>query len=504
MPHNNKNSYGQRSKRIAAIKCVAYGFLIVSLHGCQSARIQSPAVEEVNNFASPSVQTTPQNVIAVSSALNGPWKERIYPLFEQARRLVEQETDTDLSAIQLNIAADQQISNEVSFETNRLVQSQFDNPAFANHFLNSVMAGQAGTYAALYATRRSEVMISQPLLSSYEKSLPKDQGVRDAALLALLIHEFVHAADDQRYNIHESRKLNFRASFAQSAAFEGHAQHVTRKICALNSCLRGLEALDHFMFGPNNPPNKLTQTVQAISRNVLEYSYVEGERFVSKIASRPNGDQLIAQLLSSPPEDPIQILDPDSFPNNNRELQNQQLISASRSFKHPWLQKPWTQVQTSPLKGVNLRADPVRRSAAVDGFTRLITAMVALQLYDQSVPGKSPIELTLMRAESADTADLFAQSLHENTKVPEARAFRDRVQVKVKNTNQAIPIQHFITVEGGDNNTFVTFVARSGNHVVQLAGLTNSTDLYSDYANKLLALLTLQQGKRLARVSGIR
>ncbi len=438
------------------------------------------------------ISTKPVDPITIDkrSSSSAQWHDRLVPMFFHARKLVEAHTGQNLRSVNLRISNNADITEEVTHETQRLVNKQFNNPKFAAHFLNQVMGGQAGTYAALYATRKSEVMISEPLLANYQASLPDNKQIQDASILALLIHELVHAADDKKYGIHENRKLNFRASFAQSAAFEGHAQWVTRNICAKENCLSGLESLDNFMFGTRNPPNMLTQPVQAISRNVLEYSYVEGERFVTDIANRPNGDELLQRLLSNPPQDPIQILDPASFPNTNREQLNQRLLAASTQIEHPWLQSPWASVETSPLKGVNLRADPARRNAAVDGFTRLITAMVAVQLYDQSNPNNAPIEVTLIDAESAGTAELFAQTLHQNTSVALDIAQADPYTAKVN--NEALPKANiFISKEAGENEQwYFTTVGVSDRYVVQLSGFAESQALFLDYTNKVLTTLT--------------
>jgi len=413
------------------------------------------------------------------------------PLFKKARSLVQQHTGVNLSNVSLNIASDNSITAEVSHETQRLIQHQFNDRAFAAHFLNAVMRGQQGTYAALYATRKNEVMVSLPLMKSYQASLSDDKDIQESAILALLIHELVHAADDKKYKIHENRDLNFRASFAQSAAFEGHAQFVTRNICAQANCLQGLDALDEFMFGQKNPPNQLTQPVQAISRNVLEYSYVEGERFIANLANRPNGQKLIGDLLTNPPQDPIQILDPKSFPNNLREQRNQQLITASTSLSHPWLSGAWTSVQTSPLKGVNLRTDPQKRDAAVDGFTRLITSMVALQLYNQAQPDHAPIELTVLRADTDATAKLFAKQLYNNTQVKEASRSRADSVVKVSTARDVEPALLYLTKEPAkDNQTYFTLIGVSGINVVQIAGLGVSEELFVDYVDQLLRKLS--------------
>lgn len=468
------------------------------LTGCQSTPAYAPSntVEATPryNVTKTELAVPANDSTAVELAAQQKWTARMQPLFKHARKLVSEHTNTDLSDVTLNIASDNSITTEVSYETQRLIHSQFDNRTFADRFLNSVMLGQQGTYAALYATRKNEVMISLPLIQSYQRSLTNDVQVQESAILALLIHELVHAADDKRYQIHENRDLNFRASFAQSAAFEGHAQFATRQICTRAQCLSGLEALDEFMFGRRNPPNSLTQTVQAISRNVLEYSYVEGERFIAALSNRPNGEKLIDQLLSNPPQDPIQILDPKSYPNTAREQRNQELIQVSTGFNHPWLQAPWTSVQTSPLKGVNLRTDPSRRDAAVDGFTRLITSMVALQLYDQSQTGLMPIELTVLRTESAETAKLFARTLYENTRIKGATLEQPKSLVKVSDQSAREPAMLYLSKEVAENNQqYYTLVGVSGINVVQIAGLGLNELLFVDYVDQLLIKLESTQ-----------
>ncbi len=472
---------------------------LIVLLGCQSPSTPNSLV-----VASDPLPIVVTKYASYGGAADLDWNVRMPELFVRARTLVQQHTGVDLSDVTLNIASDDVITKEVAHETGRLVHNQFSNREFASRFLDSVVNQQSGTYAAVYAVRKNEVMVSSTVMEAYRRSLPTELATQEAAILTLLIHELVHAADDKRYNIHKNRDLNFRASFAQSAAFEGHAQFVTRKICAQAGCLPGLAALEHFMFGDRNPPNDLTQSVQAISRNVLEYSYIEGERFISELAKRNNGQQLIAQLLHSPPKDPIQIIDPDSYPNTQRERRNQQLIAASNSFDHPWLKVPWTTVQTSPLKGVNLRTDPSRRNAAVEGFTKLITSMVALQIYNEAQPSLMPIELTLMRAKSDDMAKFMARTLHDNLQAQGTQTTNDGKLAKVNGDVNRQPALLYVTREARPNNeTYYTLVGVSGMSVVQIAGAGNSDNeaLFVDYIDQILLSLSGLPIEPLAKVN---
>lgn len=420
------------------------------------------------------------------------WADSIDALYLRARAEVELELEVDLASIRLLLVDDSPIDEEVTRETRRLVTEQFGLSDFADQFLHRVMKSQSGTYAALFTSRLQAVMVNRGMLASYEQSLPDDPRIRASALLTLLIHELVHAADDQRYRIHENRALNFRASFAQSATFEGHAQWVTRRICARAGCTDGLAALDDFMFSRHGQTHQLTQPVEAISRNVLEYSYIEGERFIAALAERADGAELIDQLLRNPPFDPVQILAPERYPDTERERQNQRLIRASLNVDHPWVHGRWIGVETSPLKGVNLRADPSRRQAAVDGFTRLIQSMVAMQLYDRDRPEANPMEVTLLQAESASTASLFARTLHDNSQLDGAYVDEEELRVDTGAGREQSGMRMYVYRTSLDNGTpFRTVIGVSGPYVVQIAGRSRSLEPMDDYTIRVLLNLQL-------------
>lgn len=426
--------------------------------------------------------------------LSSAWHEQIASQFEHAKRLVEAQLDTDLASVRLMLVDDSPINQEVALETSRLVHSQFDRKDFADQFLKQVMQSQAGTYAALFSARLNAVMVSSSMLRNFENSLPRDRQIRQSALLTLLIHELVHAADDKRYNIHANRALSFRASFAQSATFEGHAQWVTRTICEQSGCASGLLALDNFMFSKYHSGNQLAQPVEAISRNVLEYSYIEGERFISKIANRSGGARLIDTILSSPPHDPVQILAPETYPDIDRDERNDRLIRASQQIDHPWVSSPWVSVETSPLKGINLRAEPARRQAAIDGFTRLIQGMVAMQLYDQHDVDIPPVEVTLLQAESAHTARLFATTLHNNTHQSDAQVSDEPLKIRlgagIRKSHMNLHLYRTQIDEQADI-AYRTAIGVSGPYVVQITGTARNAQILEDYAIRVLVNLQL-------------
>mgnify|MGYP006924539258 CR=1 FL=1 len=426
--------------------------------------------------------------------------ERLRRLYRQARLLVEEQIDADLSEVPLELVDDREILTEVRFETNRLVRGQVGDGPLAERLVGTLMAGRSGTYAALYSGQRRSVMLNRELLADYLASLPAAGAFRDEALLVLMLHELVHAADDLLHGIHAKSTPDFRASFARSAAFEGHAQWLTRVICKREDCLGGLAALDAFMFGEHDRAEDgegggavpaPTARSAPVDRNLLEYSYVEGERFVTALAARPDGAALIERLLIEPPHDPLQILDPASFPDAARERRNRALLAAARQVSHPWLDGPDLRVAiaTSPLKGVDLRADEARREAAIDGFTRLIRAMVAVQFHDPDDVELAPVEVTLMRTDRPDTARLFADTLHAHALTAGATT----IAATKSRTGSPALLRTSLPAASG-RGAWRTAIATDGIFVVQASGWTGPPngppEPLDDYVLGALATLT--------------
>jgi hypothetical protein len=217
---------------------------------------------------------------------------------------------------------------------------------------------------------------------------------------------------------------------------------------------------------------------------------VEGERFINQLSKRENGDALIDQLLRNPPHDPIEILAPAKFPNTKRETRNQYLLSASKNIDHTWTSGSWTAVESSPLKGVNLRADPSRREAAVDGFTRLIEAMVAVQLYNQDKPEDAPRDITLIQAESDKTAKLFGRTLHNNSNLPGSSNSSEQFTLRGIAPDEAIlDVIVYRSALREYDEPYYTVIASAGPYVVQISGTHSSVAPFDDYVMKVLLAL---------------
>jgi len=412
----------------------------------------------------------------------------IYKLYEFGRELVEKRFSIDLKDVTLDIVDNDELEKIVRRETKRLTMAVFPDPEFAEFFLNRIMQDQAGSYAGLYVSQENAILVNRALMQIFMQSLEtQPRRIQAESLLALLIHELVHAADNSQHNIHANRELNFRASVAQSAVFEGHAQLATRQICAQVGCLTGLKNLDTFMFEAPEPSDPVARSLQAISRNVLEYSYVEGERFLHQLSRRSDGDKRLQNVLRQPPKDPVQILAPETYPNLPRVERNLSIVELMQSVDHRWNQSKFAMIETSPIKGLDMRDNPARRKATKEGFTKLIQSMVGLQVFDQSTRSVLPVEITVMQTDTKTTAELFARSFFEkNRDAEEANSQSNTLEVNLgkKDTDRNLPMRIYVTFTDVDENngdseagdTYLHLIAHSENWIIQIGGFSDPSD----------------------------
>lgn len=479
---------------------ISSSFLALFLGGCATTPpaeraqiVRTPSAE--NSALYPETKSDIRGILPPATSVTHVFVQTI---FSNAKKLVEEETGTQLHHVALEIVSGSDIKQEVKRETRRLVQSQFPDDFYSEKFLNRMVNDQASSYAALYTNLGNRVLVNRDLIQTYLRITEAAAIPLEKALMALLIHELVHAADDTKYRIHENRVMNFKVSFTQSATFEGHAQLVTRKICSRHDCLQGMQALENFMFAPAESSDPVLQSVQAISRNVLEYSYIEGERFLTALSLQPDGQALIDEVLRNPPEDPIQILVPSTYPDKGREQRNRQLREAVHNNNHLWNKPPYRIVETSPIKGINIRNHPERRSAAIEGFTRLITAMESAQIYDQSLGLLTPIELTLIEAENSDTARMFAESFVQHAldntgqQQPAAKPLQIEDPLAPNRHHQGITMM-FTPKSGSQgslgNNVMVALV---GNYVLQLTGSADqSSEPWMDFVQSVFSQIRI-------------
>lgn len=447
--------------------------------------------------------------------------EFISELYSYAKQNVAEHFDISLDDVALKLASNNELEFFVRRETKKLSHAVFNNNQFADFFVGKVMQDQAGSYAGLFVSPEKSVVLNRDLLAVFRDSLKADASLSNASqerelvaqsLVALLIHELVHAADDQRFQIHSTRDLNFRSSVAQSAVFEGHAQLATREICSKIDCLIGLQRLDAFMFEAPEPADPVARSLQAVSRNVLEYAYVEGERFLQSLQNLPDGVKRLESALRNPPQDPVQILDPENYPDLDRVERNREIFKQLVSIEHKWNSPKYALIETSPIKGLDLRSDPERRAATKEGFTRLIRSMVGAQLFDQQATEILPIEITVMQTDDAETADLFARSFQQKAVKPnngnKPGTSGNTLHLTIGGAEGTWPMRVFLAATPVDNksssnpdNHYMNLIASAGKWIIQMGGIADPQDasMISFSEQAMLELLSSEPLKKVSK-----
>jgi hypothetical protein len=140
----------------------------------------------------------------------------------------------------------------------------------------------------------------------------------EPTLQAVIVHELVHAADDERYDLTRlfAGCTSSDALRADNALIEGHAQLVARELAAGLGWSAGFET---FTRAITAPPKRLAdsgdtggQLVQRTLSNAITASYTEGEAFLAALRAA-GGEEAVRKAFLEPPGDMVLISRPEWF-----------------------------------------------------------------------------------------------------------------------------------------------------------------------------------------------
>ena len=208
------------------------------------------------------------------------------------------------------------------------------------------LAALAVSFTALSAGATYSPLDKQVLLVSDD---PKGGGFRNGALLA---HEFVHALQDQHFDLMKillARPFNFDRTEALFAVVEGDATAVERRVQQGDSWARkALEEIaraEDARFAPYRGgigalfPPLLTET--------FIFRYRDGVRFVESVRrARPEGG--LDELFRRPPQSSEQVLHPEKYFSGEAPRDVQLDV---RAFE----ERGWRMTASTPLGEVGVR-----------------------------------------------------------------------------------------------------------------------------------------------------
>lgn len=332
--------------------------------------------------------------------------------FAEARDAVGEALKTDLSHVELHVTDTRGIAVHAKTSLMHALTHDLDNHSFTENLVDNILTLQTESVLAIYAPSVKQILLHDSNLEKYFSSLKTG---KKQAMQALLVHELVHAADDQKHNAFKHHSMSYQEVFAKSAVVEGHAQWQTRKICKSLACSDAFVNLNTYMFNSGSPEDPALQYVQDRSFKNLEFVYKEGERFIDKLQKRKDPEASLALAFSNPPRDSIQIIDPDSFPNREREQRNESLSVVIENAAKPWNKNSTGSLKRNILAAAAFSVDPSARQPIVNFYTSKILAATKHEFYDHASDTPIPVAVIALQTDSNSTARKTASLIFEST-----------------------------------------------------------------------------------------
>ena len=332
--------------------------------------------------------------------------------FAEAREVVGTELGTDLSQVTLSYTNAEGIATHAKSSLIAALSHDLGDPHFTENLVDNILPVQTESVLAIYSPTTKQILLHEENIDKYVQSYP---GKSEKALQALVIHELVHSADDIRHDAFNQSALQYQEVFAKSAVIEGHAQWQTRRICELLQCSDAFRQLNKYMFDTAKPDDPALQYVQNRSFKNLEFVYKEGERFIDELKQRENGDSLVALAFENPPRDSVQIIDPRSFPNRDRESRNQLLSDTVEESNKPWHEHTTGSLKRNVLAAASFSVDPSSRQPIVDFYTSKILAAAKHEYYEHGSSTTIPVAVIALQTDTDATAKKTASLIFNST-----------------------------------------------------------------------------------------
>lgn len=332
--------------------------------------------------------------------------------FVEARDIVGEALGTDLSQIEMQVTDTDGIAVYAKTSLMDALGHDLENPRFAENLVDNILTAQTQSVLAIYAPSIKQILVHDENLNKY---LQKQTVSKKQSTQALLIHELVHASDDIKHNAFKQNSLSYQEVFAKSAVVEGHAQWQTRRICKLHGCSAAFAGLNKYMFDSGDPDDPALQYVQSRSFKNLEFIYKEGERFIDQVQQRKNSKSMLALAFKKPPRDSIQIIDPDSFPNHQREKRNDALSSIIEKSEKPWNKNSTGSLKRNILAAAAFTVDPAARQPVVNFYTSKILAATKHEYYEHASDTPIPVSVIALQTDTEKTARKTAALIFDST-----------------------------------------------------------------------------------------
>lgn len=337
---------------------------------------------------------------------------------------VAKETGVDLSRLSIRIGTRRDIVRTLVTEMTEQLQVVLGDEATARAQALSSATLLSRALLAKYSYDEKVILLCEENLRSLAPMLEEPLLLTAEGVRAILTHECVHAADDRKYGLRAglANAKSAEALECFSAVMEGHAQVVSRRVCARQGWG---EAFAAFTRTIDKVPAKgldegQKQLVKLMGAKTAS-AYHEGERFMRHLEAK-GGAAAVDRAFRSPPaelaliENPAWFLDPSARPKPGVDL-----LAALKKLIPHYPVETWS-ARTTSLSRVQIRtALNLLPPADIEWVAGTVKEVQALVLNPRAAPMSKMVVAALYHVPSAVDAKRCFGLLRKLSRIKDER-----------------------------------------------------------------------------------
>jgi hypothetical protein len=254
---------------------------------------------------------------------------------ELSRNAVEKELQVDLSHVRWELADKYRLKRLTYKDAYDEYKMMINHPFYARLLSDASSAASSENVLGKYKDNIKTIFINpEELEIAYSYDL-KDPDVAKQIYEALFIHEFVHAADFEKFPANMNDDI-YRPGQSEllSALLEGNSEYLTEKLCKEYGCEEGYEILDK---GSKQKPEKndnestSKKKLSKLYKQELRFKYHLGKKYIAEKYKKSQGIDPMPRRLSELSNSAMLILYPENkdLVNNTFKTADQMMVGLS-------------------------------------------------------------------------------------------------------------------------------------------------------------------------------
>jgi len=288
---------------------------------------------------------------------------------------------------------------------------------------------------AKYPLGGREVLVSPGAFTRLAERIGIPELNSKAALRAVLVHELVHAAADELYDLKSvfASRTSADQVEAFNAVIEGHAQHVARRICAANGWSRGFGIYDRSISAPpvlgDSEGGAGMDLLLRQQAELFAWLYHDGERFIAALEAA-GGPAAVARAYREPPRDSAVIFEPGWFlhPETRPKLAFD-FEGALDAFVKDYPEKEWSATRTGISKAQLRTALSLLPSETVERVLRGLRNVRVISITPSNAPGSRLVSLVLYEFGSPADAAFFLAADDRLMRIKDAKMTEGAIRI---------------------------------------------------------------------------